>query len=85
MKYISKDTVQLNRVAVSKNYRGKSVGEKMLIFLENYSKEKGYSYVYVEAQMQAKRFYEKCRYFSLDRKPFLDAGILHIAMKKLLE
>lgn len=84
LKYISKDTVQLNRVAVSKNYRGKSVGEKMLIFLEKYSKKNGYSYVYVEAQMQAKRFYEKCGYSSLNREPFLEAGIFHVAMKKLL-
>lgn len=85
LKYISSDTVQINRVAVKKAYRKIGAGKSLLCFLENLAKEKCYSFSYIESQLQAKKFYEKCGYVNISKKPFTEVGILHVKMKKRLK
>jgi predicted GNAT family N-acyltransferase len=85
LKYISKDTVQFNRIAVKKAFRGKGFGEKVLAMLEKITKEHGYKKIYLESQLHAKDFYEKFGYKNISPEPFLEAGILHVAMEKRLK
>lgn len=74
---------QIGRMAVVKNYRNKGIGKKLLGEILLFAQKNNYKLVYLHAQHQAVNFYEKFN-FILNGVEFMDAGIKHIAMYKLL-
>ncbi|KUK55682.1 MAG: GCN5-related N-acetyltransferase [Marinimicrobia bacterium 46_47] len=73
----------IGRIAVLKPYRGRGIGLLMMEVLEKKAMEKGISTVELDAQLQALPFYEKAGYIPYGCV-FMDAGILHKKMKKIL-
>ena len=61
--------------------RGKGLGRKMMdAAISAVKKEFGASVLYVDAQVQAMPFYEKCGFCAIS-KEFLEEGIPHVKMK----
>ncbi|MCK5001813.1 MAG: GNAT family N-acetyltransferase [Gammaproteobacteria bacterium] len=74
---------QIGRMAVIKNYRHKGIGTELLTTVLLQAKINGYSMVYLHAQKQAIDFYKQF-HFIYNGSEFMDAGITHRAMYKLL-
>lgn len=77
-------TAKLQRVAVLKPHRGIGAGQRLISAMEEDAREEGYAYAMLDSQCQAEAFYEKLGYRVISEEPFLDAGILHVRMKKKL-
>jgi predicted GNAT family N-acyltransferase len=77
-------TAKLQRVAVLKEYRGRSLGKQMILAMEQQAREKHCSAAILDAQCQAEGFYSQLGYKVISDEPFYDAGILHVRMKKPL-
>ena len=77
---IENNVYWIGRMAVQKEYRNISIGSHLLqlviAFLRDRNSQKD---IFVSAQVQAIHFYEKNN-FSIKRKTYLDAGILHTDM-----
>lgn len=84
LKYIGQSTVQFNRVAVLKSYRGRKIGSMLIHALEKYALDMGYTDVYLESQSSAKDFYMKLGYEDMGEDEFIEAGIPHVKLKKSL-
>lgn len=82
--YDSAGTGKVERVAVLASERGKGTGAALMLFIEEYAKEQGYRQLKLNAQIQAKDFYERLGYVGYGDL-FLDAGIEHISMQKKLD
>jgi predicted GNAT family N-acyltransferase len=74
----------IGRMAVKKNARGYGVGGKLLEALVQAAKERGDAIVKLNAQASAESFYLR-HGFERDGHPFVEAGIPHIAMQKVLK
>lgn len=72
---------KLERICVLKDYRGRSIGTKIIAKMEDEIKKNQYSLAKLHAQQYAEKFYERLGYTTFS-EPFMDAGIPHIAMKK---
>ncbi|NRF92705.1 GNAT family N-acetyltransferase [Paenibacillus frigoriresistens] len=77
-------TAKLQRVAVLKEYRGRSLGKQMILAMEQQAREKHCTFAILDAQCQAEGFYSQLGYEVISDEPFYDAGILHVRMKKPL-
>ncbi|KGP74330.1 GNAT family N-acetyltransferase [Pontibacillus yanchengensis] len=75
---------KLERIAVVKDYRGNSFGKQMILFMEDFVKEEGYSKTKLNAQTRAIGFYESLGYEVISDEEFMDAGIPHKTMTKSL-
>ena len=77
------DGFHLQRFCVKEEYRRKGFGEQALCFLDRYCRENEITRYVLGAQCTAVGFYEKhgCRVTS---GVFLDAGIDHVMMEKIL-
>jgi len=73
----------IGRVAVLKEYRGLSLGTKVVNALINEAKQQDYQRVYLGSQVHACEFYQKLGFVSYG-ETFLEAGIEHIHMQKVL-
>ncbi len=71
----------IGRVAVTKDYRGKGIGKKIMNKLIELAKSEGLNEVLVSSQCSAAGFYKKIG-FSEYGDIFLEAGIDHIKMRK---
>jgi predicted GNAT family N-acyltransferase len=71
---------QISRFVVRKTLRGFGVGRKLMDYALKTIEQKGYSRIYLEAQLDKISFYEKFG-FSAYGDEFLDGGILHRKMK----
>lgn len=76
--------IKLERIAILSQVRGKGLGEKLVKFLVEYSKEKNVKEVYMHAQYYLVNFYAKFG-FKQRGDTFYDAGIKHIEMYLELE
>ena len=74
---------QIGRMAVIKNYRNKGIGTELLTEILLEAKNCNYNMVYLHAQKQATDFYKQFD-FIYNGTEFMDAGIVHRAMYKLL-
>ena len=74
---------QIGRMAVAKEYRNKGIGTKLLSTVLLQAKNNGYNMVYLHAQNKAINFYRKFDFIT-NGSEFIDAGILHKAMYKLI-
>ena len=73
---------KLQRFAVLKPWRGAGVGTFLLRAMEEEAKREGYRAVILDAQCSAEAFYRRLGYELISSEPFLDAGILHVRMRK---
>ena len=83
---LDKDVIHIGRVVIDKKYRGKGIGRKLIIGWENIAKQILKKEVIIElsAQIQAEKFYESLGYNRINDKIYLDAGIEHVDMRKII-
>ena len=79
----SEGTVQIGRMAVSKEARGTGAGAAILAALEREARKRGFRKAHLHAQTHAADFYYKAGFYD-DGELMLDAGILHRPMSKML-
>ena len=77
------DDGHIGRIAVLKKYRCRGIGRKAILSLIEKAKQTGLKRVYLGAQINAIGFYKKLG-FSEYGSRFLDAGIEHVHMEKLI-
>ncbi|WP_321386590.1 GNAT family N-acetyltransferase [uncultured Enterococcus sp.] len=73
--------MKLQRMAVLKEYRGRSLGREIVQETEHFSRNQGYNTITLGAQLTAVDFYEKLGY-SKHGELFMDANIPHYQMDK---
>jgi len=73
----------IGRMAVLPAWRGKGVGGALLTELMRIARERGFTEVILNAQVQAVAFYTR-HGFAVDGPRFLEAGIPHQAMRRRL-
>lgn len=74
---------QIGRIAVIKNYRHKGIARKLLTTVILHAKNNDFDMVYLHAQKQTIDFYKQFD-FIINGEEFIDAGIQHQAMFKIL-
>lgn len=84
LKVYERNMAKLQRIAVLKHARGMGIGRRILTALEQLAKELGFTHTILDAQLQAENFYKKAGYSTVSEETFMDAGILHVRMKKNL-
>ncbi|MFC3040559.1 GNAT family N-acetyltransferase [Virgibacillus xinjiangensis] len=72
---------KLERICVRKEERGKSYGADMIAAMEKIIVDHGYRKAKLNAQIQAKGFYQRLGYQTISGE-FMDAGIPHVTMVK---
>lgn len=78
-----KKVAKIERVAVLKEYRKLGIGKLIMEYLHDYLEKKGVEKTTLEAQEQAKGFYESMDYVQ-EGEPFEEVGISHVKMTKKL-
>jgi predicted GNAT family N-acyltransferase len=73
----------IGRMAVRKEWRGHGVGALILDALVQRAIERGFSVVMLNAQTYAMPFYAKAGFIA-EGAEFMDAGIPHMAMRRVL-
>ena len=83
---LDKDIIHIGRVAIDKDYRGKGIGRELIVGCEATAKNILKREVIIElgAQIQAEKFYESLGYNRVNDKIYLDAGIEHVDMRKVI-
>ena len=83
---IDKDVIHIGRVAIDKEYRGKGIGRKLIVGCETTAKNilKREVTVELSAQIQAEKFYESLGYNRVNDTIYLDPGIEHVDMRKVI-
>ncbi|MFN0221286.1 MULTISPECIES: GNAT family N-acetyltransferase [Paenibacillus] len=79
------DTAKLQRIAVLDSRRGLGLGRLLIQAMEQDVREAGVPAVILDGQVQAEAFYRKLGYTTISQEPFLDAGIWHVRMRKVLK
>ena len=74
---------KIERVCILSEFRGKNLGNLLMQSMEDYATEKGFRKLKLNAQSYALPFYEK-RNYTITSPEFLEAGIPHRAMEKIL-
>ena len=80
---LNSNKLKMRQVAVDEDFRAMKIGTEMVRFAEEYSKEKGYSTMSLNARKTAVAFYEKLGYAKMSRE-FLEINIPHYKMSKSL-
>ena len=83
---MDKDVIHIGRVVIDKEYRGKGIGRKLIVGCETTAKNilKREIIIELSAQIQAEKFYESLGYNRVNDKIYLDAGIEHVDMRKVI-
>ena len=83
---MDKDIIHIGRVAIDKNYRGKGIGRELISSCETTAKHilKREVTIELSAQIQAEKFYESLCYNRVNDTIYLDAGIEHVDMRKVI-
>ena len=74
---------KLERICVIKELRGNAIGADLIKQMENAIQAEGKPLAKLHAQTHATKFYKRLGYH-VTSKPFMDAGIEHVAMEKTL-
>jgi predicted GNAT family N-acyltransferase len=75
---------KIGRMAVLPEWRGKGVGDAMLLALMDQARAQGWPEVSLNAQVSAERFYARHGFVPYGER-FMEAGIEHQAMRRALE
>ena len=83
---MDKDVIHIGRVVIDKDYRGKGIGRKLIVGCETTAKNilKREIIIELSSQIQAEKFYESLGYNRVNDKIYLDAGIEHVDMRKVI-
>lgn len=83
---VDKDVIHIGRVVIDREYRGKGIGRELIIGCENIAQHilKRKIVIELSAQIQAEKFYESLGYNRINDKIYLDAGIEHVDMRKVI-
>jgi predicted GNAT family N-acyltransferase len=73
----------VGRIAVHKACRGQGVGTRMVEYLTEVARERGFSEIYLHSQAQAAEFYTRLG-FEARGETFMEAGIEHVLMVRTL-
>jgi predicted GNAT family N-acyltransferase len=74
---------KVERICVLKGQRKTGAGKELMNFIEKYAQTNGISTLKLNAQTHAIPFYSRLGYSTISEE-FLDAGIPHRSMKKIL-
>ncbi|MFN2460733.1 MAG: GNAT family N-acetyltransferase [Candidatus Velthaea sp.] len=77
------DAVQIGRMAVAAAARGTGIGRAVLLALMNEARRRGFATAWLDAQDHAVGFYAKAGFVAAG-PAFVDAGIVHRAMRRAL-
>ena len=83
---MDKDIIHIGRVAIDKNHRGEGIGYKLILGCEDIAKNvlnKDFT-IELGAQLYAENFYKKLGYNRVNNNIYIDAGIEHIDMRKII-
>lgn len=80
----SDDAGKVQRVAVLRHQRGRGFGAQVMAAAEQAIRERGKRRAVLDAQLHAEGFYRRLGYARVSDEVFLDAGIEHVRMAKLL-
>ena len=83
---LDKDVIHVGRVVIDKEYRGQGIGRELIIGCENIAQQilKRKIIIELSAQIQAENFYKSLGYNRVNDKIYLDAGIKHVDMRKVI-
>ena len=83
---MDKDVIHIGRVVIDKEYRGQGIGHELIIGCENIAQQilKRKIIIELSAQIQAEKFYESLGYNRVNDTIYLDAGIEHVDMRKVI-
>ena len=83
---MDKDVIHIGRVVIDKEYRGQGIGRELIIGCENIAQQilKRKTIIELSAQIQAVNFYKSLGYNRVNDKIYLDAGIEHVDMRKVI-
>lgn len=83
---LDKDVIHIGRVVIDKEYRGQGIGHELIIGCENIAQQilKRKIIIELSAQIQAENFYKSLGYNRVNDKIYLDAGIEHVDMRKVI-
>ena len=83
---MDKDVIHIGRVVIDKEYRGQGIGRELIIGCENIAQQilKRKIIIELSAQIQAEKFYKSLGYNRVNDKIYLDAGIEHVDMRKVI-
>ena len=83
---LDKDIIHIGRVVIDKEYRGQGIGRELIIGCENIAQQilKRKIIIELSAQIQAENFYKSLGYNRVNDKIYLDAGIEHVDMRKVI-
>ncbi len=77
---LSERDAHIGRLAVRKDRRGEGIGAAICRFAVSLCRERGYEYIWLNAQLHAAGFYERLG-FARCGETFIEAGIEHIKME----
>ncbi len=83
LRIISKKQLKLRQMAVLPQLQGQGIGRRLVVFAEDIALQKQFEKIALNARETALGFYQKLGY-TVHSKPFLEVGILHYKMCKLL-
>ncbi|WHY74245.1 GNAT family N-acetyltransferase [Fictibacillus enclensis] len=78
------DGGKVERVCILSSRRKQGLGDLLMKSMEQEASRLNYPALTLYAQVQAEDFYKKLGYTTTSKQPFIDANILHVAMKKAL-
>ena len=83
---MDKDVIHIGRVVIDKEYRGQGIGRELISGCENIAQQilKRKIIIELSAQIQAENFYKSLGYNRVNDKIYLDAGIEHVDMRKVI-
>ena len=83
---MDKDIIHIGRVVIDKEHRGQGIGRELIVGCENIAKQILKKEVIIElsSQIQAEKFYESLGYSRVNDMIYLDAGIEHVDMRKVI-
>ena len=76
-------TLRLQRFCIRRDCRGQGAGRQTLREVEERFRREGFSAVALDTKCSAQGFYTACGYETVSA-PFLEAGVLHVAMQRPL-
>ncbi len=82
--WLAEDGWHVGRLAVIKYYRGRGLGQEMLVHAEKYIRNLGGDSISLHAQCRAEAFYRMCGYTPYGETDY-DEGVPHVHMRKILK
>lgn len=77
----TENNMKLERLAVLESFRGQGLGKELMLFVDEYAKEKQVDKVIMSAQQYLEKFYNSLDY-QRDGDVFTEVGIPHVKMYK---